>query len=94
MNKTDEFIVDVAALLFKRGCTIRFVSSRLKIAKETATRIQRSVKLEQVLVNGSTRVNTGRDRFGNVTYYNSSEIRPSYLKQQYIKVKNIRVKTP
>ena len=78
MNKLPHAKVDEADAMFASGASVREVMAKVKIARETAHRIQRMGRLADMATRGNTRVLTGKRADGSLSYYVTKELRPHW----------------
>lgn len=83
MNAIGEGDWENAVTMFCCGCSIRMVSKGLGISRETAHRIQKSVKLAALSQGEPVRVNTGRNAKGELTYYEIPFALPTWHKKPH-----------
>lgn len=77
-NHIPEWKMEKAVGLFRNGLSLRIVAKEVGIAKETAHRIQKTVKNAQVAMDGCVRVNTGKRASGEPSFYMTGETMPSW----------------
>lgn len=75
MNKLDEDLVFGIEMDFLDGKSIRQVCEEYGIAKETAHRIQKKLRIVEIEVNGHTTVACGKKADGSLSYYTTREVR-------------------
>jgi len=78
MNRICEGKYDKAMGLFCEDKSIRQVAKEVGIAKETAHRIQKSLRIFDVTKGGKTKILLGKRKDGSLSFYESSEIRPNW----------------
>ena len=83
MNRIPSETVEAADSMFVKGASIRQVMAELGIARETAHRIQKMGRLADLAIKGKTRVACGRKADGSLAYYETSELRETWERQQY-----------